>query len=188
MPRLPRAELEPGLYHVYSRGNRRQAIYHDDNDRRRYVKLLERVTLRMRWRSLAYCLMGNHLHLLVETRTPNLGIGMQRFHGTYAQYFNSRHEQVGHLFQGRFRAKPIESDVQLWVAASYIAMNPVEAGLCRDPAAWPWSSHGLVARNAVPDWLDHPRLVQFFASLGGDPRERYLAYIDAAAKVKGQSL
>jgi REP element-mobilizing transposase RayT len=188
MPRLPRAEFECGLYHVYSRGNRRQPIYLDDKDRRRYLNLLERVTLRMRWRCLAFCLMGNHVHMLVETRTPNLGFGMQRLHSTYAAYFNARHEQVGHLFQGRFKAPPIESDVQLWVTAAYIACNPVAAGLCREPAAWPWSSHTLAARNATPDWLDHPRLVQSFTSLGGDPRERYLTYVDETAKLKGQSL
>jgi putative transposase len=188
MPRLPRLELEPGLYHVYARGNRRQPIYVDDADRRRYLKLLERVTVWARWRCLAYCLMGNHVHLLIETRIPNLGSGMQRLHGLYAQYFNGQHDQVGHLFQGRFKSPRVETDVQLWVAASYLALNPVEAGLCRDPADWPWSSHALVTRNATPDWLDHAHLLSYFESLGGDPHERYLAHVAATAKIKGQSL
>jgi putative transposase len=188
MPRQPRAELESGVYHVYARGNRRQPIYADDPDRRSYIGQLGRVVRWTRWRCLAYCLMGNHVHLLVETRVPNLASGMQRLHSTYARYFNGRHKEVGHLFRGRYGATRIESDVQLWVVASYLALNPVEAGFCREPAAWPWSSHAVVVRDEAPDWLDHARLLEFFESLGGDPRERYLAYIDANAKIKGQSL
>src|SRR5215475_14313149 len=94
MPRSPRNEIEPGIHHVYARGNRRAAVFVDDADRRRYLSLLARVVERTRWRLLAYCLMGNHLHLLVETRVPNLGTGMQWLYGRYAQTFNQRHRHV----------------------------------------------------------------------------------------------
>ena len=131
MPRLPRAELEAGIYHVIARGNRKQVIYVDDDDHRRYLRHLGRIVVRMRWHCMAYCLMRNHVHLLVETRVPNLGLGMQRFHGLYAQYFNGRHDEAGHLFGGRFRGVPIANDAHLWMASAYIANNPVNAGLCR---------------------------------------------------------
>jgi putative transposase len=188
MPRKPRAEYESGVYHVFSRGNRKLPIYVDDVDRQRYMIRLARVISWMRWRCLSYCLMGNHVHLLVETRVPNLGLGMQRLHGTYAQYFNGRYDHVGHLFQGRFKAEPVTTDVQLWVTAAYIAQNPVEAGLCRAPADWPWSSHASIVNDTAPPWLDDARLLGYFEPLGGDPRQRFGAFVDAYRKIKGQSL
>ena len=85
MPGEPRAEHEPGLYHVYARGIRKAPIYLDDADRWRYMKLLRKSVERMSWMCLSYCQMGNHVHLLIETREPNLGAGMHRLHGSYAQ-------------------------------------------------------------------------------------------------------
>ena len=116
MPRVARAEFEPGLYHAYARGNRKQAIYLDDHDRRRYLALLARTVEKTGWRCLAYCLMSNHMHLLIETRKPNLGVGMHRLQGGYAQYFNRRHGFRGRLFDDRYNAVPIQSDPQLWVS------------------------------------------------------------------------
>jgi REP element-mobilizing transposase RayT len=172
---------------VFARGNRREATYLDDPDRKRYLAMLGRVTTRMDWSLLAFCLMGNHVHMLIETRTPNLGDGMHRLHGGYAQFFNRRHGYVGHLFQGRFDAVGIESDAQLWVTAAYIARNPVEAGLCATAAEWPWSSHSAIVRGRPPAWLDHGRLMAYFAAPGGDGRRRYLDMVDALAKPKGDS-
>jgi putative transposase len=150
MPRRPRAEYEIGVYHVTGRGNRKQPIYVDDKDRARYISTLARVTLRMEWYCLAYCLMGNHVHLLIETRETNLGTGMQRLHGSYAQYFNKRHRLSGHLFQDRFHCVGVRSDPQFWVVAAYIACNPVTAGLCPAPNAWRWSSHAAITHGRPP--------------------------------------
>src|SRR3954453_17804437 len=138
MPRLPRAECAPGLHHVYARGIRRTAIYVDAADRHRYIRLLRGVIERMQWRCLGYCLMGTHMPLLIETREPNLGAGMHRLHGAYAQYFNRRYGHSGHLFEDRYGAVSIASDPQLWLTAAYIARNPVTAGLVRAPVDWPW--------------------------------------------------
>ena len=137
---------------------------------------------------MSFCLMRNHLHLLIETRVTNLSDGMQRLHGPYAQYFNGRHEQVGHLFQDRFKAIPIVTDPHLWLVAAYIANNPVDAGLCRTAAEWRWSSHAALLGGPAPEWLDRPRLHSYFASQGGDPARRYADVVEAAAKIKGQSL
>lgn len=182
MPRPPRAECEPGIYHVYARGCERRTIYADDRDRFKYLGLLARVTLRMRWRCLAYCLMGNHVHLLLETREPNLGQGMHRLHGSYAQHFNRRHDRSGHLFGDRFGAVQMHSDPQLWVTAAYIARNPVDAGLCRTPADWTWGSHGLITRDRAPRWMDVDRLLAYFAPAGGNQRARYLELVHALAQ------
>ena len=183
MPRKPRTEFESGLYHVYARGNNKRLIYCDDNDRRMYLRMLQGTVRHCRWRLLAYCLMNTHVHLLLKTRQPNLGDGMGRLHSLYAQRFNSRHDSSGHLFQGRYGAKRIKTDAQLWTTAVYIAMNPVEAGLCRRPEDWRWSSHSLAVAGTAPDWIDIPHLLEYFADAGGDGGRRY-----AEMFLKGQSL
>jgi REP element-mobilizing transposase RayT len=178
MPRKPREEREDGIHHVWARGNNRQEIFLDDGDRGLYLTLLERVTGRMRWRCLAYCLMDNHLHLLVQTPEPNLSCGMQRLQGVFAQSVNARHQSVGHIFQGRFGNKLMETDEQLWTTARYIARNPVEAGLCEIAADWKWSSHRGMLDGTAPRWVDRHRLLSFFAVAGGDPQTVYKDLID----------
>jgi REP element-mobilizing transposase RayT len=189
MPRKARAEHESGVYHVYARGNRKQSMYLADADHWRYFTTLGRVTIRMQWRCLSYCMMGNHVHLLVETRIPNLGTGMQRLHGAYAQYFNRRYDLSGHLFQGRFDAKRIKTDAQFWVTAAYIANNPVVAGLCASPAEWPWSSHLSLTGAWAPSWLDTEHCLSYFDGQGGDPRQTYVDLVDAlfVRRPKGDS-
>jgi putative transposase len=140
MPRPPRVQLAGGTYHVTSRGNRRQSIYHDDDDHRRFLAIRDRVVTRCGWHVHAYCLMSNHFHLLIETPRPNLSAGMQRLKCEYAAYFNERHSFDGHLFRQRFGSRLIETEEHRVEALRYIALNPVRAGLCEHPAEWPWSS------------------------------------------------
>ena len=129
------------------------------------------------WRCLAYCLMPNHVHLLVETPGANLGIGMQWLHGLYAQTFNERHGRSGHLFQGRYGSVRVTTDAQLWMLVRYLAVNPVRAELCARPADWRWSSHGALAGSSDPGWLDHSRLLEYLAPAGGNPAERYSSMV-----------
>jgi hypothetical protein len=123
--------------------------------------------------------MPNHLHLLIETPQPNLGRGMQRLHGDYGRWFSDRRGKAGHVFQGRYGAVRVQDDRQLWAVAAYIARNPVEAGLCEVPEAWRWSSHRATAGGDLgPGWLDHHRLLDLLGGgAGGDPQERYAAYV-----------
>jgi REP element-mobilizing transposase RayT len=162
-----------GVHHVFARGNGRQLIYLDDVDRLAYLALLARVTAHREWRCLAYCLMDNHVHLLIETPIPNLAAGMQWLHGRFAQRFNARHRRSGHLFQGRYGSVLMKSQAQLWMAVAYIARNPVSAGLCATPSAWPWNSHRAVIGATAAPWLDHERLLSHYDSLGGEPARRY---------------
>jgi putative transposase len=180
VPRRPREDFEGAVHHVFARGNDRHDIYVDNVDRRNYLAILGPVTLRQRWRCLSYCLMPNHVHLLVETPHANLGAGMQRLHGEYAHTFNRRHGRCGHVFQGRFGSIRIATDEHLWSAAAYIALNPVTAGLCRAPEDWRWSSHAsTTGARRRPGWLDSARLLSYFEGLGGDPLDRYLALTGA---------
>jgi REP element-mobilizing transposase RayT len=171
MGRKPREEVEDGIHHVYARGNRRQAIFLDDDDRWAYLAMLRGVVRHHRWRCLAFCLMGNHIHLLVETPNANLGLGMQRLHGPYAQAFNKRHKTVGHLFQKRYGSERVTSDAQLVSTLRYIALNPVEAGLCEDARDWRWSSYALLVEGIAPEWVDGVRVREYLAAWGADLRE-----------------
>jgi len=92
-------------------------------------------------------------------------------------HFNRRHGTEGHVFQRRYDAVRMLSDVQLWVVARYIARNPVEAGLCGEPAEWSWSSHQAILGAPCPRWLARDRLLAFLSSAGGDPRERYMELV-----------
>ena len=181
------------MYHVFARRNDRRELFVDDEDRRFYLRELDRVTTHRRWHTMAYCLMNTHMHLLVETVEPNLGAGMQRLHGAYAQRFNRRHGHTGHVFERRFNAEPIESDAQLQMVAAYVALNPVDAGLCAQPEQWPWSSHAAALGTALPPaWLDVERLLEYFGSAGGDPAERYARLVserrEARARCPGLSV
>ena len=185
-----RTEAAGAIHHVWARGAVKQTIFLDDADRRRYLKYFARVIRLLLWRPLGYCLMGNHVHLLIETPEPNLGKGMHRLHGAYAQTFNRRHGKSGHVFDRRYGANRVESDVELWVIASYIAANPVVAGLCATPEAWPWSSHASVSRHRPDPCVDKARLAAYFGSMGGDPLDRYLQYVSAntKARLNGQAV
>ena len=108
MARPPRIEHAGGVFHLVARGNERALVFRDDRDRERFLEILEAVADRYRWRVLAYCLMGNHFHLLVMTLEPTLARGMRQLNGVYAQWFNRRQLRVGHLFQGRDKAVAVQ--------------------------------------------------------------------------------
>jgi REP element-mobilizing transposase RayT len=178
MPRKIRSELAGGVHHVYARSVHGHDLYVDDHDRSRYLALLGQMVGPLAWRCLSYCLMSNHLHLLVETAQPNLGFGVQRLHGAYGRWFNDRHERRGHLFQGRFGSVLVRDDAQMWAVAAYVAVNPVEAGLCRTPEEWSWSSHpATIGVAEAPPWLHVDRLLWHFGVAGGEARARYGNYV-----------
>ena len=166
MPRKPRIEYAGACYHVLSRGDRQEPIFFDDADRRRFLETLTEICERTGWILHAYVLMGNHYHWLLETPEPNLVSGMKWFQGTYTQRFNLRHRLVGHLFQGRYKAIPVEAESpqyfqQLWV---YIHLNPVRAGVLdprrRKLESYGWSSHAefVTAPRLRPAWLCSERV------------------------------
>ena len=139
MPRRSRSNEPGAIQHIYARGVLGVAIFADELDRQRYLKLLRQVAAKHSWECLAHCLMTNHVHLLVKTHEDSLGAGMQALHGRYAQEFNLRHDRQGHLFQSRFGSTRIKDDLQMHAVTRYIARNPVEAGLCASPDDWPWT-------------------------------------------------
>ena len=168
------------MYHVFARGNRREPLFFDDDDRRRYLDIWGAVVEDLEWRSLAYCLMDNHVHHLVETPNPDLSAGVQLAHGTYGRRFNETHAKTGHLFQGRFGSTRARTDGALWYFASYIALNPVRAEMCELPEQHPWSSHAAALGTADgPPWLDVARLLSFYGAAGALRLQRYQQIVDA---------
>ena len=154
MARQLRIEYAGAIYHVMSRGDRRETIFLDDEDRKGFLRTLGEACERAGWEVLAYCLMGNHFHLVVETPKPTLVSGMKWFLGTYTQRFNARHRLRGHVFAGRYKSLLVDGgdDFYLRVVCDYVHLNPVRAGLLGEGEAledYLWSS--------FPEYLKSPR-------------------------------
>jgi putative transposase len=155
MSRPLRLEFPGAIYHVTSRGDRREAIYADDVARSAFLAVLGQAAERFDAQVLAYCLMGNHYHLVLHTRQANLGRLMRHLNGVYAQAFNRRHGVVGHVLQGRFKAILVDRDAYLLALCRYVERNPVAAGLVRAAGEWAWSSYRAhVGQADAPPWLD----------------------------------
>jgi putative transposase len=140
-----RIEFSGALYHITSRGNARENIYQDDSDRLVFLDLLSRTCERHNWLCHSYCLMSNHYHLLIETNAATLSKGMKYLNGVYTQQYNRRHQRVGHVFQGRFKAILVEKESYLLELARYIVLNPIRASMVRVAKDWPWSSYRATA-------------------------------------------
>ena len=140
MARPLRLEFAGALYHVTSRGDRREAIFEDDTDRRQLLSVRADVVADFNWICRAWCLMTNHYHLLIETPDGNLSKGMRQLNGVFTQARNRRHHRIRPRFQGRFKAILVDADSYFLELAPYVVLNPVRAGMVRDPGKWPWSS------------------------------------------------
>jgi REP element-mobilizing transposase RayT len=160
-----RIEYEEALYHVMNRGDRREAIYLDDEDRERFLETLGETCAKTGWRVQAWCLMSNHFHLVLETPQANLAVGMKWLLGTYTQRFNRRHRHWGHLFGGRYKAQMIDgrSPAYLRTACDYVHLNPARAGIIAEQEpleTYAWSSYPAYLRvKERPDWLAVERLL-----------------------------
>ena len=155
MARPLRLEFPGALYHITSRGDRREDIYEVDADRIGFLELIGDVCGSYNWVCYAYCLMSNHYHLLIETPDANLSKGMRQLNGVYTQQFNFRHKRVGHVFQGRYKAIHVDKDDYLLELSRYIVLNPVRAGMVRKVHQWSWSSyHQTIGNEPFPSWLN----------------------------------
>jgi putative transposase len=183
MARPLRLEFSGAVQHVMARGNHGQKICADNKDREIWVATLAQAWKRTGWLIHAWVLMNNHYHLLLETPEPNLVSGMKWFQGTYTQRYNARHRKRGHLFQGRYRAVPVQADDQEYFqfVSTYIHLNPARARLIRigEEKLWRyrWSSYPAYVRQAEAEWLVTERVL---GSLNLRPRQRrgYEAYME----------
>lgn len=185
MARALRLEFPGAIYHVTSRGNARNLIFEDDEDRRLFQDCLGAVVVRLRWRCHAFCLMGNHYHLLIETPQGDLSVGMRQVNGLYTQRFNRRHERVGHLFQGRFKAIVVDRESYLLELCRYIVLNPLRAAMVDQIERYAWSSYPATMGLATcPDWLETDWVLAQFAQDRISARRHYAEFV---AKGKGRA-
>ena len=174
MARKVRIQYPGAIYHAMNRGDRREVIFQDDQDRRRFVETLAEACQKAEWQVHAYCLMSNHFHLVVETPRPNLVEGMKWFLGTYTIRYNRRHREFGHLFSGRYKALVVEGSGNGYLKAvcDYVHLNPVRARLLGPEQAlseYIWSSFPLYLADPaqLPAWLCVERLFGEGPARGG---------------------
>lgn len=178
MARPLRIEYDGAFYHVTSRGNERKAIFRDETDRELFLAIPGQVVERFHWLCHAYCLMGNHYHLVIETPDANLSRGMRQLNGVYTQTFNRRHHRVGHLFQGRFKGILVEKDSQFLEVCRYVVLNPAAAGMTTQADESAWSSFQATAGEAVPQkWLTVDEILGQFGKRRRHAQRKYRQFI-----------
>ncbi len=177
MARKPRIHLPGGFYHAMLRGNDGQEIFPSDADRFRLYLLLQEGTCRFGYRVHAFCLMSNHLHLLLQAGDIPLSRGMQNLAFRYTRWINWREKRTGHLFQGRFKALLIEGDSYLLELVRYIHLNPVRAGMTQNPEDHPWTSHhAYLGKQRLP-WLTTDAVLGHFGVTAGKARAAYARFV-----------
>lgn len=178
MARALRIEYPDAVYHVTSRGNARNRIFADDQDRENFLAVLGVVVKRYNWLCHAYCLMDNHYHLMIETPDANLSRGMRQLNGVYTQKYNWRHSKTGHIFQGRFKSILVEKENYLLELCRYVVLNPVRANMVEKPEEWKWSSYGATAGiKSVPDYLTVDWILGLFSRKKGEAQKRYRQFV-----------
>lgn len=178
MARPLRLELAGGLYHVTSRGDRRENIYENDEDREKWLDNLGNTCRRFNWRCHAYCLMDNHYHIVIETAEPNLSKGMRQLNGVYTQFYNRQHGRVGHVFQGRYKGILVERDEYLLELARYVVLNPIRARMVKNIKDWKWSSfNAIIGKGTAQSWLETGWILGQFSKQRKRAIEKYVDFV-----------
>jgi len=140
LPRQAREQCDSGVYHVVLRGINRQDIFYDDEDYRRFLETLAKKKSEKQYEVYGYCLMGNHVHLLLRENTDPIARIMSRIGTSYAWWYNRKYDRSGHVFQGRYGSECVEDDAYLLTVIRYIHNNPVKANFVKAPEDYRWSS------------------------------------------------
>jgi len=179
MPRSPRIDFPGLIYHVTNRGTNRQAIFLSDQDRQDFLRLALITRNEFPFILHAYCLMTNHFHLLIQTIEDSLSRTMQYMTGLYGQRFNRRYGRSGRLHQDRFHSIPVQDDAYFTVAARYIDLNAVRAGMALRPEEYPWCSYGRLVRGESDPLVDPSFLLGYFGKEPTGQRRRYQEFVES---------
>lgn len=171
MPRKARKRAESGIYHAMLRGIDRQQIFEDAEDYLRFLDILFECRELCGFKIYAYCLMGNHVHLLIKVCHDNLEEIFKRIAGKYVYWYNVKYRRVGHLFQDRFKSEPVEDNSYFLTVLRYIHQNPVKAKLCKKVGDYPYSSYN--------EYLNENAQIDTDFALQILPREDFAQYNDA---------
>ena len=179
-----RRDTSAGLFHVYTHCVwAAPALYRDDVDRLEFLRRLAQVTRIADWNCIAYCLMKTHYHLIVRVGDAVLPRAMHRLNLAYALHHNRRHDLRGHCHFERYGSRRLHDEAELAIAFAYLSNNPVKAGLCSAPAAWPWSSYGGTVGAtglSLSSFVNPAELVRAFDGRGVDPRVALRAFVEAS--------
>jgi REP element-mobilizing transposase RayT len=177
MSRKPRIHLPGGYYHVMMRGNCGHDIFFSPSDRTRFLLLLQEGIERYGHRVHAFCLMDNHVHLLIQVGSIPLSRIIQNLSFRYTKHINRQRKEVGHLFQGRYKAILVDADSYLLELARYIHLNPVRAGICETAEAFEWSSyHAYVGETSIP-WLYTQEILSLFSHHEHQAKRRFVEFV-----------
>ena len=164
MPRRAREKSQTGIYHIIIRGINRQIIFEDEEDAENFLYTLNDYKSKSKYEIYAYCLMGNHVHILLEEGKEDLGLIMKRIGASYVYWYNWKYDRVGHLFQDRYKSEVVESEKYFLAVVRYIHQNPLKAGIVKDIRDYSWSSYGeyvntrkMVNTDYVLNMFSHDR-------------------------------
>jgi REP element-mobilizing transposase RayT/ribosomal protein S13 len=178
MARPLRIEYPGAVYHVICRGNNRQAIFRDDQDRKRYLEKLSLYCQEKKVDLMAYCLLSNHVHVLLETPEGNLSKMMQALQTSYTLHFNRRHGRTGHVFEQRYKAMLVDKDNYLLQVSRYIHLNPVEAKLAERPQDYRWSSYGSYLKGKGIAGSKAESVLDYFTGSKSRRVEQYREFVE----------
>ncbi|MDD4768073.1 MAG: transposase [Desulfotomaculaceae bacterium] len=147
MPRGARKKGESGIYHIILRGHNRQIIFEDDEDHEKFLHTINNFKIKSGYRIYGYCLMGNHIHLLLHELNEEMGTIMRRIGASYVYWYNWKYKRCGHLFQDRYKSEAVETDAYLLTVLRYIHQNPVKAGIVKNISGYKWSSYNDYINN-----------------------------------------
>ena len=198
MPRYARTQSKSGVYHIMLRGNERKDIFYDDEDRVRFLGTLNKMKEDGNYHIYAYCLMSNHVHLLMREGKDSTQRSMKRICVSYVYYFNNKYQRIGHLFQDRFRSEAVEEESYVLAAARYIHNNPVKAGILEKAEDFKWSSYKeyiskirykqeLVERGFLLSLLSdrEERAIELFKEFANESVvDEFIEYEESTAKTK----
>lgn len=180
MPRSRRIKSQSGCYHVILRGNEKKPIFLDDEDRLRFLSTLQIKKKQQGFCVYAFCLMNNHIHLMLGEQQADLSDVIKRITVSYVAYFNKKYERIGHLFQDRFKSQNVEDDRYFLTLARYIHHNPVKAGLVKYPGDYGWSSYGCYLDKNAPfrAIVDTGMLLDLLGARGASGRDARREYVE----------
>lgn len=178
MARKPRIHYPGAVYHVMLRGNAGDPIFFEDRDRYRLYLILQHAVEKFGCRIHGFCLMTNHLHLVVQTGEMPLSRIMQNISLRYTRWVNATRGRTGHLFQGRYRALLIDADSYLLELVRYLHLNPVRGGAAATADSWPWSSHQAYAGREVIPWLTTDWVLGMLAAGATPARKAFVAFVN----------
>jgi putative transposase len=187
MVRKNRMEMPGGVYHVIQRGNNKQNIYEDEIDKGFWVNQIKEMKEGLGFKVLAYILMDNHFHIILQTIDKELQVIMHRLNTRYSKHFNLKYERTGHVFGGRYKAFPILNDKYLLAALRYVHHNPVKAGVCQYSSQYKWSSDYFY-RNNIGGFVDIDPILEMFGSDRSKAINEYKDFINKEVQIDFQKI